>query len=43
MKEAPEALLRLATGMEAYDLQHAVDMLVAFRAGLSGAKDVTGA
>lgn len=37
-----EAPVRLAADMEAYDLQHAVDMLAAFRAGLSGAKDVTG-
>jgi predicted nucleotidyltransferase len=41
--EAPDAPVGLAADMQAYDLQHAVDMLVAFRAGLSGAKDFLGA
>lgn len=39
----PEGPVQLAADMDTLDLQHAVDMLGAFRAGLSGAKSVTGA
>lgn len=40
--DALEGPLKLAADMGAHDLQHAFDMLVAFRAGLGGAKDVVG-
>lgn len=40
--EAPEGPVGLATDMETNDLQHAVDMLGAFRAGLGGARGVRG-
>lgn len=40
--DALDGPLKLAADMGSHDLQHAFDMLVAFRAGLGGAKDVIG-
>jgi len=39
----PEGPVQLAADMGTLDLQHAVDMLGAFRAGLGGARSATGA
>ena len=38
----PEGPVQLAADMDTLDLQHAVDMLGAFRAGLDGARSATG-
>ena len=40
--DAPEGPVKLAVDMDTINLQHSVDMLKAFRAGLSGSKDVAG-
>jgi len=39
----PEGPVQLAADMDTLDLQHAVDMLGAFRSGLDGARSATGA